>query len=56
MEASGSLFKITQLPSGDGGDGSVAKSYPTLCDPTYCSMPGSSVLHYFLEFAHIPVR
>ena len=55
MEASGSLFKITQLPSGDGSDGSVATSYPTLCDPTYCSMPGSSVLHYFLEFAHIPV-
>ena len=25
---------------------SVPKSCPTLCDPIYCSMPGSSVLHY----------
>ena len=24
----------------------VAKSYPTLCDPMDCSMPGSSVLHW----------
>ena len=30
---------------------SVAKSCPTLCDPRDYSMPGSSVLHYLLEFA-----
>ena len=28
---------------------SVAKSCPTLCDPTDCSMPGSPVLHYLPE-------
>ena len=27
-----------------------------LCDPTDCSMPGSSVLHYLSEFAHIHVH
>ena len=27
------------------------QSYLTLCDPMDCSMPGSSVLHYILEFA-----
>ena len=27
-----------------------------LCDPTDCSMPGSSVLRYFLEFAQIHVQ
>ena len=35
---------------------SVTKSFPTLWDPMDCSMPGSSVLHYLLEFAHIHVR
>ena len=30
---------------------SVTKSCPTLCNPTDCNMPGSSVLHYLLEFA-----
>ena len=34
---------------------SVAKLGPTLCDPMDCSMPGSSVLHYLLEFAQIHV-
>ena len=29
----------------------VAPSYLTLSDPMNCSTPGSSVLHYFLEFA-----
>ena len=30
---------------------SVAKSCPTLCDPTNCSTPGFPVLHYLPEFA-----
>ena len=34
---------------------SVAKSYPTLCDPTDYSMSGSSVLHYLPEFTQIHV-
>ena len=34
----------------------VPKSRPTLCDPMDCSMPGSSVLHYLLEFAHIHIH
>ena len=29
---------------------SVAKLYPTLCNPMDCSMPGFPVLHYVLEF------
>ena len=28
---------------------SVAKLYPTLCNPMDCSMPGFPVLHYLLE-------
>ena len=35
---------------------SVAKSYPTLCNSIDCSMPGSSVLHYLLEFAQTHVH
>ena len=34
----------------------VAKSYPTLCDPMYCSTPGSSVLHCILEFVQTRVH
>ena len=34
-----------------GGRGSVDQSYPTLCDPMGCSMPGFPVLYYLLEFA-----
>ena len=30
---------------------SVTKSCPTLCNPMDYNMPGSSVLHYLLEFA-----
>ena len=30
---------------------SVAKSYPTLCDPMDCGRAGFPVLHRFLEFA-----
>ena len=33
---------------------SVAKSYPTLCDPMECSMPGFPVLHSLPELAQIP--
>ena len=32
------------------------KSWLTLCNPTDCSMPGSSVLHCLLEFAQIYVH
>ena len=32
---------------------SIAKSCPALCNPTDGSMPGSFVLHYLLEFAHV---
>ena len=35
---------------------SVTKSYPTLCHPGDYSMPGSSVLHWLLEFAQIHVQ
>ena len=35
---------------------SVAKSCLTLCDSTDYSMPGSSVLHYLLEFAQIHIH
>ena len=34
----------------------VAKLCPTLCDPMDYNMPGSSVLHYLPEFAHIRVH
>ena len=35
---------------------SVAKSYPTLCDPMDSSMPGFPVLHYLLKFAQTHVH
>ena len=35
---------------------SVAKLCPALCDPMDCSTPGSSVLHYLLEFAQLHVH
>ena len=34
---------------------SAAESCLTLCNPVDCSMPGSPVLHYLLEFAQIHV-
>ena len=34
----------------------AAKSCPALCDVMDCSMPGSPVLHYLLEFAQIHVH
>ena len=34
---------------------SVAKLFPTLCEPMDCSMPGFPVLHYLPEFAQIPL-
>ena len=34
---------------------SVAKLSLTLCDPTDCIMPGSSILHYLLELVQIHV-
>ena len=33
-----------------------SQSCPTLCDPTDCSTPGFSVLHYLLDFAQIHVH
>ena len=35
---------------------SVAKWCPALCDPVEYNLPGSSVLHYLLEFAQINVH
>ena len=35
---------------------SVPQSYPTLCDPLDCSMPGFPVLHQFLELAQVHVH
>ena len=35
---------------------SFSKSCLTLCDPMDCSMPGSSVLHYLLEFPQTHVH
>ena len=35
---------------------SATHSYPTLCDPTDCRMPGLSVLHSLLEFAQTHVH
>ena len=35
---------------------SVSKSFPTLCNPMDCSMPGLPVLHYLPEFAQIHVH
>ena len=34
----------------------VTQSCPTVCDPMDCSQPGSSVLHYLLEFAQTHVH
>ena len=34
----------------------VVQSHPTLCDPTDCSRPGSTVLHYLPEFAQLHVH
>ena len=34
----------------------VTKLYPTLCDPTDCSMPGFPILYYLLKFAQIRVH
>ena len=33
----------------------VAKVYPTLCNPMYCSTPDFPVLHYLLELAQTHV-
>ena len=35
---------------------SVAQSYPALCNPMNCSMPGFPVLHYLPEFAQTHVH
>ena len=35
---------------------SVAKSCPVLCDPTDCSMPGFSILHYLPELTQTHVH
>ena len=36
--------------------GLVAKSWPTLCDPMDCGMPGLPVFHYLPEFAQTHVH
>ena len=35
---------------------SAAQSYPTLCNPVECSMPGLPVPHHLLEFAQVHVH
>ena len=35
---------------------SVAKLFPTLCNPMYYSMPGFPVVHYLPEFAQVHVH
>ena len=35
---------------------SVAKSYPTLCEPMDCSVPGFCVFHHLLELAQTHVH
>ena len=47
--------KIRSIDKGNGEKGCcwVVKSCSTLCDPMNCSMPGSSVFYYLLEFAQI---
>ena len=35
---------------------SVTQSYPTLCNPMDCSMPGLSAPHYLLKFAQVHVH
>ena len=35
---------------------SVTKSCPTLCNGTDCSIPGSAILHYLLEFGWIHIH
>ena len=47
---------LTGIQNGTATFCSVTKSCPTLCDLMNCSMPGSSVLHCFLEFAQIHVH
>ena len=53
------LLKVL-LHTNSGSDSrlccSVSKSCLTLCNPMKCSTPGSSVLHYLLEFAHTHVH
>ena len=59
---------VLQSPSSHGFSGTssseqlpsccclVAKSCPTLCDPTDCSTQGSSVLHYLPEFVQTHIH
>ena len=57
------MLKKTMSPSSVGAQTewwdicccSIAQSYPTLCNPMDCSMPGSSVLHCLPEFAQTHV-
>ena len=35
---------------------SVAQSCPALCEPMNCSMPGTPILHYLLEFVQTHVH
>ena len=44
-----------QFPQCKMNCSSVAKSCPTICGPVDCSISGSSVLHYFPEFAQTHV-
>ena len=49
-------FWLTHLPATWLCHCSVAKSFPTLCDPMDCSTPVFSILHHLLELAQTPVH
>ena len=49
-------LKLTQYCNSTIHCCSVTQSCLILCDPMDCSIPGSSVFHYLLEFAQIHVH
>ena len=50
------LIRLTSQSCYEACGCSVAKLPQTLCDPTDCSTPDSSVLHYLLGFAQIQIH
>ena len=47
---------VTQSLLVISGQYSIAQSFPTLCDPMACSIPGFPVLHHFPELAQTHVH
>ena len=48
--------QVSHVTDGFFTSWATAKLCPALCDPMDCSMPGSSILHYFSEFDKTHVR